>query len=56
MVFLHPKDILIGCLAQFTIMPLLALLLGKVFGLETALLTGLTEMTTESIETEIPKF
>lgn len=40
-VFLHPKDILIGCLAQFTIMPLLALLLGKVFGLETALLTGL---------------
>ncbi len=39
-VFKHPKDIIIGCLAQFTIMPLLAFGLGKVFGLETGLLAG----------------
>ena len=39
-VFMHPKDILLGCVAQFTIMPLLALLLGKSFGLDAALLTG----------------
>ncbi len=40
LVFTRPKDILIGCLAQFTIMPLLAFGLGKAFGLETALLAG----------------
>ncbi len=40
LVFTRPKDIIIGCLAQFTIMPLLAFGLGKVFGLETALLAG----------------
>jgi len=39
-VFKHPKDILIGCLAQFTIMPLLAFGLGKIFGLEAGLLAG----------------
>ena len=39
-VFKHPKDIIIGCLAQFTIMPLLAFGLGKLFGLETGLLAG----------------
>ena len=39
-VFKHPKDILIGCLAQFTIMPLLAFGLGKLFGLEAGLLAG----------------
>ena len=39
-VFRHPKDVLIGCAAQFTIMPLLAFVLGKVFGLEAGLLTG----------------
>lgn len=39
-VFKHPKDIIIGCLAQFTIMPLLAFGLGKIFGLETGLLAG----------------
>ena len=39
-VFKHPKDIIIGCLAQFTIMPLLAFGLGKMFGLETGLLAG----------------
>ena len=39
-VFKHPKDILIGCLAQFTIMPLLAFGLGKLFGLDAGLLAG----------------
>ena len=39
-VFRRPKDILIGCIAQFTIMPLLAFLLGKLFSLDTALLAG----------------
>ena len=39
-VFKHPKDIIIGCLAQFTIMPLLAFGLGKLFGLEAGLLAG----------------
>lgn len=40
LVFTRPKDIIIGCLAQFTIMPLLAFALGKVFGLDAALLAG----------------
>ncbi|SHI60701.1 bile acid:sodium symporter family protein [Pseudobutyrivibrio xylanivorans] len=40
LVFTHPKDILIGCIAQFTIMPILAFLLGKAFGLEAGLLAG----------------
>lgn len=40
LVFTRPKDILIGCLAQFTIMPLLAFALGKIFGLEIGLLAG----------------
>ena len=40
LVFTRPKDIIIGCLAQFTIMPLLAFALGKIFGLETGLLAG----------------
>ena len=40
LVFTRPKDMLIGCVAQFTIMPLLAFLLGKVFGLEAGLLAG----------------
>lgn len=35
-----PKDIITGCIAQFTIMPLLAFLLGKAFGLDEALLVG----------------
>jgi len=39
-VFARPKDIIIGCLAQFTIMPLLAFAIGKVFGLEAGLLAG----------------
>lgn len=40
LVFTRPKDILIGCVAQFTLMPLLAFVLGKVFGLDAALLAG----------------
>ena len=39
-VFKRPKDIIIGCIAQFTIMPLLAFVLGKIFGLEAGLLAG----------------
>lgn len=40
LVFTRPKDIIIGCLAQFTVMPLLAFLLGKAFSLDAALLAG----------------
>ena len=36
----RPKDIVIGCIAQFTVMPLLAFALGKLFGLEAGLLAG----------------
>ena len=39
-VFSRPKDVLVGCLAQFTVMPLLAYLLTRVFGLEPALAIG----------------
>lgn len=39
-VFTRPKDIIIGCLAQFTIMPLLAFGIGKIFGLDAGLLAG----------------
>ena len=39
-VFTRPRDIIIGCLAQFTVMPLLAFLLTKVFALEPALAVG----------------
>lgn len=39
-VFLRPKDILLGCLAQFTIMPLLAFCLAKLFGLPEELAVG----------------
>ncbi len=37
----RPRDIIVGCIAQFTIMPLLAFGLGKVFGLEAGMLAGL---------------
>ena len=40
MVLKHPREILIGGIAQFTVMPILAFKLGKVFELDTALLTG----------------
>ncbi len=39
-VFSRPKDVIIGCIAQFTIMPLLAFLLCKVFSLPTELAVG----------------
>ncbi len=40
LVFTRPKDIVIGCVAQFTVMPLLAFVLGKLFRLDPALLAG----------------
>lgn len=39
-VFSRPKDVLIGCVAQFTIMPLLAFLLTRVFQLPMELAIG----------------
>ena len=39
-VFTHPKYVLLGTVAQFTIMPLLAWGLSIVFGLDTALMAG----------------
>jgi len=39
-VFSRPKDIIIGCLSQFTIMPLLAFFLTKIFGLPAELAVG----------------
>ena len=39
-VFSRPKDVIVGCLAQFIVMPLLAFILGKVFGLNHELLVG----------------
>ena len=39
-VFSRPKDVLVGCLAQFTIMPLLAWTLARLFRLDEALALG----------------
>ena len=39
-VFSQPKDVIIGCLAQFTIMPLLAWMLARMFDLDEALALG----------------
>ena len=39
-VFSRPKDVLVGCLAQFTVMPLLAFALTRIFKLEEALAIG----------------
>ena len=39
-VFSRPKDIAIGCVAQFTIMPALAWVLARIFGLDEALTVG----------------
>ena len=39
-VFMRPRDIIVGCLAQFIIMPLLAFALGRAFGLSNELLAG----------------
>ena len=39
-VFRRPKDVILGCLAQFTIMPLLAFALGKAFALDDEMMVG----------------
>ena len=39
-VFSRPKDVIIGCLAQFMVMPLLAWLLARIFSLDEALTVG----------------
>ena len=39
-IFKRPRDVIIGCSAQFIIMPLLAFALGKIFSLDNELLTG----------------
>ena len=39
-VFMRPRDIIVGCLAQFIVMPLLAFALGRAFGLSNELLAG----------------
>jgi len=39
-VFSRPKDVVTGCLAQFTVMPLLAWVLSRLFGLDEALALG----------------
>ena len=39
-VFSRPKDVIVGCLAQFTIMPLLAWGLSQLFSLDEALALG----------------
>lgn len=39
-VFSRPKDVFVGCLAQFTVMPLLAFALTRIFRLEEALAIG----------------
>ena len=39
-VFSRPKDVFIGCLAQFTVMPLLAFALTRIFRLDAALAIG----------------
>ena len=39
-VFSRPKDVIIGCIAQFTVMPLLAFALAKVFQLPAELAVG----------------
>ncbi len=40
-VFSRPKDVLLGCLAQFTIMPLMAWLLSQIFSLPNDLTLGM---------------
>ena len=39
-VFSRPRDVIVGCLAQFTVMPLLAWILARLFGLDQALTVG----------------
>ncbi len=39
-VFTRPKDVIVGCIAQFTIMPMTAYVLANAFGLEAGLMAG----------------
>ena len=39
-VFSRPRDVIIGCVAQFTVMPMLAFALSRMFALEEALMVG----------------
>lgn len=41
LVFTRPKDVFLGCLSQFTIMPIVAFLVAKIFNLPTELAVGL---------------
>ena len=38
--FTNPKNVIVGCIAQYLIMPTLAFVLSKLFGLDNALLVG----------------
>ena len=40
LVFARPKEITIGCAAQFIVMPALAFMLSKIFGFDAALMAG----------------
>ena len=40
LVFTRPKDVIFGCIGQFTVMPLVAYGLGLIFNLEPALMAG----------------
>lgn len=40
-VFTRPRDVIIGCIAQFTIMPMLAWILARLFSLDDALTIGI---------------
>lgn len=40
-VFTRPKDVIAGCVAQFTVMPLLAFVLSRLFSLDEALTLGM---------------
>ena len=44
-VFSRPKDVIIGCLAQFTVMPLLAWGLARLFSLDEAVVLGVRRRT-----------
>jgi len=41
LVFRRPGDILLGCVAQYTLMPLLAFVIGRLFGMEEGLMAGM---------------
>lgn len=41
LVFTRPKDMIIGCVSQFAVMPLLAFGLSRLFGFDAALTAGM---------------